>query len=222
MDRLGMLAGELSSVFIFHDELQSFASGGVLHLCDIMVLLHIDANNACHAALLANVLGVTRPKISRSLKRLVKAGLVEEAISQADHRISLYRLSNRGEHVVFEIKKKFGAQKTAQHFREYCALQHGARAAEQAFDVSHFSESAVRILLVLGEAGSPQVGLSQAEICEATHLAQNRVSAALDVLDEKGFVRKRLAAHDRRLQVVSLSAKGKKLRSTLLLSLEEL
>lgn len=198
-----------SALFATLDDLERFASGGVLHVCDLMVLLHIDANNSIHAAALAETLGVARPKISRSLVRLSTAELLEETVNQADHRISLYRLSHRGEHVVFEVKKKFGAPDMAKLFRDYCALQHATRAFEQDFGVSHLSDSAQRVLLVLGEGDATQVGCTQTEICKVAHLAQNRVSAAIDVLCEKGLVKKRQASRSRREVAISLTQQGK-------------
>ena len=145
--------------------------------------------------------------MSRSLARLAAAGLVQEVVQRSDYRISHYRLSNHGENVFFEIRRRFDAQHVSALFQDYCTLQLATREAESQTGQRKLSDSAQRIYLVLHNATKP---LNLTALIEATGLAQNRLSQAVAVLQDAGKVKLTRGKTDARQHFVSLTAQGRR------------
>ena len=201
---------DFSKLFHDLDAVHHFVQGGALHIDDIMILVHLGQSaqaGADTASTLASTLHVSRPRTSRSLARLASAGLVQEVVQRSDYRISHYRLSNRGENVFFEIRRRFGVQHIAAIFRGYCTLQLATREAESQAGERKLSDSAQRIYLVLYGA---KKALTLSDLVEATGLAQNRLSQAVAVLQNKGQVELEPGRTDARQRFVSLTAQGKR------------
>ena len=198
---------------LFHDldAVHHFVQGGALHTDDIMILVHLGQSaqpGADTASGLASTLHISRPRTSRSLARLAAAGLVQEVVQRSDYRVSHYRLSNHGENVFFEIRRRFGAQHIDALFQDYCTLQLATREAESQAGERKLSDSAQRIYLVLHAATKP---LSLSALIEATGLAQNRLSQAVAVLQSKGQVKLEPGKTDARQRIVSLTTEGKRI-----------
>ena len=202
---------EFSQLFHDLDAVHHFVQGGALHTDDIMILVHLGQSaqpGADTASGLASTLHISRPRTSRSLARLAAAGLVQEVVQRSDYRVSHYRLSNHGENVFFEIRRRFGAQHIDTLFQDYCTLQRATREAESQAGERKLSDSAQRIYLVLHATAKP---LSLSALIEATGLAQNRLSQAVTVLQSKGQVKLEPGKTDARQRIVSLTTEGKRI-----------
>ncbi|MBQ9021008.1 MAG: MarR family transcriptional regulator [Eggerthellaceae bacterium] len=210
---------DLSHFFTSIDAVHAFVRGGSLHVDDIMLLAYLGQDKqgrANTASGLSEALHLGRPRISRILARLSAAGLAQEAVQRSDYRVSHYRLSNHGENVLFEIRRRFGRKAVDDLVQDYIALQAACRSAEHYAGERKFSDSAVRIYVLLLAAKKP---LKLSELIEASNLAQNRVSQAVAALERKGSVQLATGKGDARVRMVSLTAKGKAIAKHLSLRL---
>ena len=192
--------------FAQFDRVAAYASGGVLRSDDIMVLLWLEERYQSTASDIASGLALSKPRMSRSLQRLTSAELLDESVSCDDFRRLRYRLSNRGENIVFEVRKEFGVQATGEILAQYRVLQQATRQAEEQCHKTKLSDSIQRILPLSHLAGKP---LAIKELARLSRLAPHRTSMAVASCEEWGWLEKRGSQEDARLQLVQLSAQGR-------------
>ena len=200
------LQGVVTTFFEQFDQLVAYASGGVLRPDDIMALLWLEEHYQSTAGDIASSLFLPAPRISRSLRRLSSAELLDETVNRDDFRRLRYRLSNRGENIVFEVRKKYGAQATGKILTHFCSLQQATRQVEEQLQLAKLSDSLQRVLPILYLARKP---LSVKEVAQHSHLAQHRTSMALTSCEERGWLEKQDSEKDARVCLVQLSAKGR-------------
>lgn len=69
----------------------------------VHTLLEIEARGAMTAAQLVQMLGLEKSSVSRMLSKLIKAGELQEVVSEADARVKLLQLTAQGKNTVTKI-----------------------------------------------------------------------------------------------------------------------
>lgn len=209
----GKDAAVLAGVFRSFHELEAIVRKDVLDLDAIMALFWLQGEWTSTAGRLSRSLRFSPSKTTRCLKRLVSLGLVEECLDDNDLRKCHFKLANKGENVAFEVARAFGKERMAWQLRCFRELRAAACLASASWDGGRITAAAERLLLVLRGASC---GLTVGDLCEATCMAQSKVSMSLKALEKRGAVEFEPHGEDGRMRCVRLTRMGRRVASNMM------
>lgn len=183
-----------------------FAHDIWLELDDVLVLFTIHYENASTAGLLASKLALSASKITRLLKSLVDAELIEESIDHHDRRKCLFKVSGKGSNIIYKAEKELGSKHLAHLMALYPALNSSARNA-------NVTSTAQRILLTIH---CTHTALTVTDISENAHLSQSKTSMALKKLCDRNLVEQGPNNSDKRRHTYQLTMQGMSVAETMI------